>query len=94
MKEIKILKTLSKKDADSCEYEYGSLIKMVNAGGCAMVGLWLAEKESVIANRYLVQDCGYYITMLNGIEIVNEFYYETLVEACDAFNKVADMIKK
>lgn len=91
MKEIKILKIISKKDADN--YEYGSLVKMVNSYG-GMVGLWLAEKESVIANRYLVQDCGYYITMQNGVEIVNEFYYETLVEACDAFNKVADMIKK
>ena len=91
MKEIKILKTISKKDTDN--YEFGTLIKMVNSYG-GMVGLWLAEKETVIANRYLVQDCGYYITMLNGVEIVNEFYYENLVEACDAFNKVADMIKK
>ena len=32
--------------------------------------------------------------MKKDAEIVNEFYYETLVEACDAFNKVADMIKK
>lgn len=93
MKQTKILKRLSIKDIGSDEYEYGSLIKVVNSYG-AMVGLWLAEKETVIADRYLVQDCGYYIVMRNDVEIVNEFYYETLVEACDAFNKVADMIKK
>ena len=91
MKETKILKTISNKDADN--YEYGSLVKMVNSYG-AVVGLWLAEKETVIADRYLVQDCGYYIVMRNNVEIVNEFYYETLVDACKAFNEVADMIKK
>lgn len=91
MKEINILKTISNKDAD--KYEYGSLIKVVNSYG-ADVGLWLAEKETVIANRYLVQDCGYYIVMRSDVEIVNEFYYETLVDACKAFNEVADMIKK
>lgn len=92
MKQIKILKTFS--GSDEYEYENGSLIKeVVNIYG-AKVGLWLAEEETVIADRYLVQDCGYYIVMKADVEIVNGFYYETLVEACDAFNKVADMIKK
>ena len=91
MKETKILKTLSRKEVE--DYEFGSLIKMVNSYG-AIAGLWLAEKETVIADRYLVQDCGYYIVIRTDVELVNEFYYETLVEACDAFNKVADMIKK
>lgn len=93
MKEVKILKIIGRKEAD--KYEFAPLLGMVESEERGSVGLWLAEGGTVIATRYLVQDRGYYI-VLRGFsdEVVNEFYYETLVEACEAFDKVAKFIGK
>ena len=94
MKNIKILKRLSTKEAQVYEGEVAGLLYQADNGDDC-VTLWVAEKNSLIADRYVVQDCGYYIVITTeSMEMVNEFYYETLVDACDAFNKVADMIKK
>ena len=94
MKNIKILKRLSTKEAQVYDGEVAGLLYQADNGDDC-VTLWVAEKNSLIADRYVVQDCGYYIVITTeSMEMVNEFYYETLVDACDAFNKVADMIKK
>ena len=94
MKQTKILRMLTTKEANAYEGEVASLLYQADNGDDC-VTLWVAEKNSLIADCCIVQDCGYYIVITTqSMKIVNEFYYETLVDACKAFNEVADMVKK